>query len=558
MRQEARKSMEMAKKWLAIAACVSRVWADIGNPALQPTPPMGFNNWGRFMCDLNETLFTTTADTMVSSGLLAAGYNRLNLDDCWMQYKRAPNGSLQTNTTLFPRGLPWLAEYVKSRGFHFGIYQDSGNLTCGGYPGSKGYEEIDARDFERWGFDYLKLDGCNVAEEDGRSLQDEYKHLYGKWHRILTNTSSTPLIFSESAPAYFSGGPDFSNQTNNSDWYRVMDWAPKFGELARHSQDIYPYGLYNASQYWESIMTNYGYEVQLARYQEPGFYNDPDFLIPDQYNLTLDEKKSQFALWASFSAPLIITAYIPDLKPEELAYLTNKDIIAVDQDALTLQATLVSQDGTWDVLTKNLANGDRLLTVLNRGNHSAVTNIDVQRVGLVKGRSYKVKDLWTGNTATVKNSINIKLAKHATAIYRFSDVSSVIPTGMILNTASQRCLTASKTSLIFSKCNAADSQVWRISSSGKVSPLSAPQSCVTADDGGVLLQDCESQEETQEWIYHRSGNVVSANGNQCLTELAPRAAVATCGDVLDMQVFGLPSGVEIIRETAPGVLISQK
>ncbi|KAF2427129.1 putative alpha-galactosidase [Tothia fuscella] len=545
--------VKIAKMLFALVMGVSSVpgvSASIGNPAILPTPPMGFNNWARFMCNLNETLFTTTADAMKANGLLAAGYNRLNLDDCWMQYSRAANGSLQTNTTLFPHGLPWLADYVKSRGFKFGVYQDSGNLTCGGYPGSKGYEETDARDFEKMGFDYLKLDGCNVAEEQGRNLEQEYKYLYGKWHDVLTNSSS-PMIFSQSAPAYFSGGPDFSNQTNNSDWYRVMDWVPKYGELARHSQDVAVYGLYNVSQYWESIMTNYGYEVLLARYQEPGFYNDPDFIISDWPWLTLDEKKSHFALWASFSAPLIISAYIPDLTSKELAYLTNKDIIAIDQDPLALQATLVSQDGTWDVLTKNLANGDRLLTVLNRGNHSAVTNVDLRRVGLRQGDTYQAKDLWTGNTKSIKNSINIKLPSHATAIYRVAEPSWIIPTGMIFNTASKRCLTAGpasgKTSLTFTNCKATDNQVWSISPEGQISPLSAPKTCIMADSGGVLLSSCDVDEETQEWIYYRTGNLKSTSTEQCFMDLAPMAGMGTCGDEMDMQVFGLPSGVAIVR-----------
>ncbi|KNG86756.1 putative alpha-galactosidase [Aspergillus nomiae NRRL 13137] len=144
--------MRFTAKWVPVATAwastiPAQVVASIENPSLLPTPPMGFNNWARFMCDLNETLFVDTADAMASTGLLEAGYNRINLDDCWMNYDRADNGSLEWNITKFPRGLPWLGQYVKSKGFNFGIYEDSGNLTCGGYPGSEGYEEIDAETF---------------------------------------------------------------------------------------------------------------------------------------------------------------------------------------------------------------------------------------------------------------------------------------------------------------------------------------------------------------------------------------------------------------------------
>jgi alpha-galactosidase len=507
---------------------------------------MGYNNWARHMCALNETLFTTTADSMESRGLLAAGYNRLNLDDCWMQRSRASDGSLQWNTTLFPRGLPWLANYVKSKGFHFGIYEDSGNMTCGGYPGSQGYEALDAQTFSSWGIDYLKVDGCNMFAAEGRTLQEEFEYRYGRWHDVLVNMTN-PLIFSQSAPAYFSGGSDFPPQANKSDWHRVMAWAPLYGELARHSNDIAVYGLYEMQKYWQSIMTNYAYEVLLARYQRPGFYNDPDFLTPDWPWLTLDEKKSHFALWASFSAPLIISANVPDLSAEEVAYLTNKDIIAVDQDALALQATLVSQDGTWDVLTKSLSNGDRLLTVLNRGSKAASTTIGVERIGLMKCGSFRVKDLWTGTVTTVTDSIKITLPSHATAIYRFSGVTGFIPTGMLFNTASMKCLTASGTEVNFSNCTSLDAQVWQVSSAGLISPLSASNMCISGQVDKVTLQNCDSNDQTQKWSYRVSGNIVNAASKQCLTQRSPQVLSTLCGDEVDAQVFGLPSGVQIVK-----------
>ncbi|KAF4150839.1 hypothetical protein CNMCM8927_005401 [Aspergillus lentulus] len=268
----------------------------VSSPNLLPTPPMGFNNWARFMCDLNETLFLETASAMISTGLLEAGYNRLNLDDCWMAYDRAADSSLQWNITKFPHGIPWLAHQLKTQGFHLGIYQDAGNLTCGGYPGSFGHEALDAHTFAAWGIDYLKLDGCNVFPEHSRTLEEEYKARYSHWHTVLKQMRP-PLIFSESAPAYF------ADPANLTSWYEVMDWAPAFGELARHSTDILVY--VGEGSAWDSIMVNYHYNTLLARYQRPGYFNDPDFLIPDHPGLTIEEKRSQFALWASFSAPLI-------------------------------------------------------------------------------------------------------------------------------------------------------------------------------------------------------------------------------------------------------------
>ncbi|QDS74720.1 hypothetical protein FKW77_000775 [Venturia effusa] len=520
--------------------------ASIDDPSVSPTPPMGFNNWARFQCALNESLFTATADAMVSKGLLAAGYNRINIDDCWLQYERAPNGSLQWNTALFPRGIPWLADYVNSRGFRLGIYQDSGDTTCGGYPGSEGYEEIDARTFAGWGIDYLKLDGCNIHPKQGRNMLAETEYLYKKWASVLSKMEK-PLVFSESAPAYFSGPLDYTSETNRTDWNLAMEFAPLYGELARHSHDIDVYGDYNSTRWWDSILNNFGFEVLLARYQQPGFYNDPDFLIVDWPWLTLNEKRSQFALWSSFSAPLIISAYIPDLTDEEIAYLTNKDIIAIDQDPLALQATLVSQDGTWDVLTKSLANGDRLLTVLNRGNKTGSTTIDVERIGLEKDRKLDAKDLWSGTILSVQNEINVTLDGHATAIYRFHEIHRVVPTGMIFNTASKKCLTASNTALAFEACNATDAQVWRVSIAGLIIPLSAPSLCISDHGLDLGLSECDRTDSRQRWSYHISGNVVNLATKKCLVEWQRRVSTQICGPHVDSQVFGLPSGVEVVR-----------
>lgn len=515
---------------------------------------MGFNNWARFECALNETLFTETADAMVATGLRAAGYDRLNLDDCWMAYSRAPNGSLQWNETKFPHGLPWLAEYVKARGFHLGIYEDSGNATCGGYPGSYGHEQLDAETFASWGIDYLKLDGCNVYPD----TEQEYQARYSHWHRIFSNMSR-PLIFSESAPAYFASS--FSGDNNLTDWYTVMDWVPVYGELARHSTDILVY--VGEGSAWDSIMVNYNYNLLLARYQAPGYYNDPDFLIADHPGLTLDEKRSHFALWASFSVPLIISAYIPALPDEVIAYLTNSDLIAVDQDRLAQQATLVSRDDRFDVLTRSLANGDRLLTVLNRGNDTASTSIPVARLGLkaARGCTYAAKDLWNGTWTTIADGkIEIKdLASHATAVYRISlprHCSAVVPTGMIFNTASKNCLTASSSrqsqhgTINFAECTGDDTQVWQVRSSGTISPLSDPSACLTASGSSVRLSPCgkKNEEKNKQWTYAVTGNLKNNGASgACLTEGAQNNTVAVCGFEKNAQVWALPSGVEVKR-----------
>lgn len=509
---------------------------------IMPTPPMGFNNWARFMCDLDEKLFTETADAMVSTGLLDAGYNWVNVDDCWPLHERDEDDRLQWDPELFPNGMIWLGKYIKERGLKFGIYSDAGTLTCGEYPGSLGYEEIDAQTFAEWGVEYLKLDGCNVPVPDGDTMEKAYKDIYEHWHEVLSKMDN-PLVFSESAPAYF------SSDENLTDWYTVMDWIPGYGELARHSADI---ATYNTSKPWESLMYNYDEQLLVTRYQKPGYFNDPDFIIADEPLLTLEEKRSQFALWCSGSAPLMISAYIPDLTEDELDYLTNADLIEVDQDPLGLPATLVSRDNTWDVLTKDLANGDRLLTVLNRGDGPASTTISFASAGLSSDNScaYQLRDLWTGENSTASGEVTISdLPSHFSVVYRISsnsdDCGLSTPTGLIFNTASKNCLGASGETVTWSECDGEDSQTWRVDGS-QVLALGEDELCLT-DGGvdGVTLGECDESDD-QSWSFTTTGNIISAGSQACLTERtnATVATTSTCQHNTNSQVIAVPVGVE--------------
>lgn len=445
-----------------------------------------------------------------------------------------------------------------------GIYTNAGNMTCGWYPGSQDHEEIDAKTFSRWGVDYVKVDGCHMDLQQNRTYYEEFEYRYKLWHTVLTTKLPKPLVFSQSAPAYFS--PNFHLDANNTDWYRTMDYIRGTGELARHSDDIKVYGnnptnTFEPGGHWESLMNNYGMETRLARYQSCGFFNDPDFLIVDWPDLSLDEKKSHFALWSSFSAPLILSAWIPDLTMEEVAYLTNKDIIAVDQDARCEQATLVSQNeyDNIDVLSKSLANGDRLLTVFNHGNLTQTAVVPIERLGIDSEATYQAKDLWTGKTSTVRDEVRVTLKKHQTAIYRLSSargkIPSVTPTGQIFNTFSLNCLTGSSSrnhgshpssKVKFAPCQGDDEQVWQISPQGLVSSLADRNKCLAVDSGDVSLKVCNKADTKQRWNYGISGNLVNVQRGTCLTE-GKRGGVSAgkCGVEKDTQVVALPGGVRL-------------
>ncbi|KIW37576.1 uncharacterized protein PV06_10222 [Exophiala oligosperma] len=530
--------------------------ASVESPWLSPKPPMGFNNWSRFQCALNESLFTQTADAMLSRGLLAAGYDRLNLDDCWALHSRAADGSLQWDPVKFPHGIPWLSDYLKQRGFKLGIYGDSGNKTCGGYPGSLGYEALDAKTFSDWGVDFLKLDACNMPSTTGAKYDEStYAPIFENWHNVLI-ALPTPLVFSESAPAYF------SREANLSDWHRVMSWVPAYGELARHSADIVNFATTGGGgSAWESVMYNYGVNTMLARYQRAGFVNDPDFLIPDHPGLTMDEKRSQVALWASLGAPLIISAWIPGLSEDEMDLLTNTRIIAVDQDTLGLQATLVSQDGEWDVLTRSLSGGERLLTILNRGESMSSHQVDLERVGLSSADNctYSVQELWGGGISQATGHVEVgHVPAHGTAMLKIASddttCMTTIPTGMVFNTPSGNCLTNNGLGLLtVSPCNAADGQVWQVHPDGSLNTLSHKTECLTnAGNQSLSLSTCEPGVAAQQWVSHVSGNLVSLISGECLTIGGAGAGrrnvptLAVCLDEMNEQIFGLPSGVNIV------------
>lgn len=537
-----------------LSAAAAAVTAGFDPPGvLSPLPPMGFNNWARYMGGLNESLFVNTAEAMVSKGLLAAGYNRLNLDDEWSLMSRAANGSMQWDPAKFPKGLPWLTDFIKSQGFIPGIYTDAGNLSCAGYPGAYGYEQLDAETFVDWGFEYLKLDGCNMP--DG-ATEAVYRAVYGTWHEVLASMWPNQLVFSESAPAYF------AEADNLTDWYTVMTWVPQYGQLARHSRDTL---VWNSTNYWpditgwDSVLFNYGQEVRLARFQRPGYVNDPDFLNVDHFDYTLDEKRSHFALWCSLSAPLILSTDVLNITDDEVAYLTNRDLIAVDQDPLVQQATLVSQDGTWDVLTKSLYNGDRLVTVLNRGNVTADIDVSWARIGVYSDElptpsAITVQDLWTGDTTTVcsdEQGITAKgIPSHGTGVYRLSNPTPgeairTSPTGMIFNTYSLHCLTDSLNgTLTWVNCTAADTQVWRIKPDGVVSSLANLSGCLTVDSTGKVTSAGCGTGDQYRWDYFISGNLIQASSGLCLTEAEDSSATAaSCGYLTNEQVVALPVGV---------------
>jgi alpha-galactosidase len=374
---------------------------------LSLTPPMGFNDWAYYGCDISQKLFVDTADELVKTGLAADGYRYVNLDDCWPAKNRNAQGQLVANPGLFPRGLTWLGDYLHAKGLKFGIYEDAGSTTCQGLPGSWGHFAQDARTFASWGVDYVKLDGCNVPSVSGQTAEQTYRSAYTKMSRAL-KAAGRPMVFSESAPAYFYGTPGFT---------KIMSWVGHEGDLWRFGSDI--------ADNWASVLTNYSQDnsYHLARYAGPGHWNDPDMLEVNNPGLSSTEQRSQFSLWAEMAAPLLISTDLNHLARQALSILSNKAVIAVDQDPYGAQGTIVKTEGKVDILAKPLAGGDISVALFNRGDTSANPAINAHDAGFsISPRGYLLDNLWTHQVTETASDIAANVPPHGVVMYRVTPV----------------------------------------------------------------------------------------------------------------------------------------
>jgi len=378
-------------------------------PNLAPTPPMGWNDWSYYQCGETEQNVLANAKALVTSGLAAKGYNTVTIDDCWMAPNRDANGNLVANPTTFPDGMAYVGKQLHAMGLKFGIYEDAGTSTCGGYPGSMGHWTEDADLFASWGVDYVKLDGCNVPDYPGENDEQSYYTAYSAMSSALLK-SGRPMVFSISAPAYFQG---------TSDWDTVIKWSAQLGNLWREGADT-ALGQESGAAKWDAITYNYGYNVGLADLQSPGRWNDPDFLLAGDSGLTQDEIQSQVALWSMMAAPLISSTDLTKLSAGALAALGNQAVIAVDQDPLGLQGRLVQQGTGYNVLSKPLTGGDRAVALFNSSDSAQTVTTSAATAGFGSGSSFLLKNLETGAVTQTTGTISVDVPPHGTAIFRVS------------------------------------------------------------------------------------------------------------------------------------------
>ncbi|MEU6238122.1 NPCBM/NEW2 domain-containing protein [Kitasatospora sp. NPDC047058] len=360
---------------------------------------MGFNNWNSTGCgpQFNETMVKGIADLFVGKGLKAAGYQYVNLDDCWALPQRDAAGDLVPDPVRFPGGIKALADYVHSKGLKFGIYSSAGDHTCDvkGFPGALGHEQQDANLWASWGVDYLKYDNCNNRGIDARTR-------YRAMGDALKATGR-PILYS------------ICEWGGNAPW----TWAPDLGNSWRTTGDI--------GDGWASMIGIARADRGLAPYAKPGAWNDPDMLEVGNGGMTDTEYRTHFSLWAEMAAPLMIGTDLRTASQATLDILTNTDIIAVDQDPLGIQGRVVSDSGGLVVMSKPLADGSRAVTLTNESSADATLTTTTEALGIGGASSYTVKDLWSKAVGTSTGTLGAPVPRHGTVMLRVTPGTPVVP-----------------------------------------------------------------------------------------------------------------------------------
>lgn len=543
--------------WL-ISLCFGLTASQSNAQALALTPPMGWNDWAHYQCGFDGQTILDNATALVKTGLAARGYNTVTIDDCWMLKTRDAKGNLQPDPERFPHGMKPLADAIHHLGLKFGIYEDSGSTTCGGYAGS-GWPQggspddksdhflQDARLFASWGVDYLKLDGCNLYVKDPHDVKENleaYRKAYAAEQAAIKSVRRS-IVFSESAPAYFEFSPE---------WYDVLTWVRGYGQLWREGDDMANYDTKNPDQpRFKSVLFNYAYNLPLGRFQKPGNWNDADFIIGGDSGLSLAESRSQMALWSMMSVPLILSSDVSKLSPDAIAILGNRKVIAVDQDPLGRVATLVRRTPQMDLLLKPLKGGDYAVAVLNRGDAAMQIQIHPADLGFpaVAGCRLDAEDLWNGVHQVSLSGLEANVDSHDTSLWRIHlrPVCGLpTRTGVIVITTDKpnesidgyaHCLAASRT---VEDCSGAAAETWTVTPHGE---LKSADGCLGAAGGMPAIEACDGS-NAQHWRYTLAGNLVHTSDGMCLTNQSAAATgqpvtMQTCGHNQLNQIWALPN-----------------
>jgi alpha-galactosidase len=370
------------------------------------TPPMGWNTWNKFACNINEKLIRESADAVVANGMKDAGYLYIVMDDCW-HGKRDSLGFIHPDPERFPSGMKALADYVHSKGLKLGIYSDAGWQTCGHRPGSRGHEYQDAMSYASWGIDYLKYDWC---ETQGLNAEGAYLTM-----RDALYAAGRPIVFS------------LCEWGNNKPW----EWGKPIGHLWRTTGDIYhcfDCKVDHGGWFSWGVLQILDMQDGLRKYAGPDHWNDPDMMEVGN-GMTVGEDRAHFSMWCMLAAPLMAGNDITSMTRETKEILTNKEAIGINQDPLGIQAFKFSSSDSVETWFKPLQNGDWALCFLNRGKTSRgitfewseqkVTDELSQRQASFETTTYRIRDVWKKKElGTTQKPLKLIVPGHDVVMFR--------------------------------------------------------------------------------------------------------------------------------------------
>ncbi|MFE9672103.1 glycoside hydrolase family 27 protein [Microbispora bryophytorum] len=485
------------------------------------TPPMGWASWNTFAAQINYNVIKAQVDAMVSSGMKDAGYQYVNIDEGWWQGTRDSSGNITVDTAEWPGGMKAIADYIHSKGLKAGIYTDAGRNGCGYYyptgrpaapnTGSEGHYDQDFLQFSQWGFDFVKVDWCG-GNAEGLNSRTAYQAISDAIDRATAQTGR-PMVLS------------VCNWGNQSPW----DWAPSMSTMWRTSGDIIYWGQ-TASM--DRVLANFD-SAQHPAAQSPGHYNDPDMLIVGMNGFSAAQNRTHMGLWAISGAPLLAGNNLATMSAETRAILTNREVLAVDQDPLGRQGVKVAEDASGrQVYSKVLSGtGRRAVLLLNRTTSAASITARWSDLGLAGPAT--VRNLWAGtDSGTFDGGYTMTVPAREAVLLTVTGSGATpsptpTPTGTnaIKGVQSGRCLDVTGVSQANGAlaqiwdCNGQSNQQWTPTSSGELRVYG--NKCLdvngagTADGTSVLIWDCNGQ-NNQKWRFNSDGSITAVGANKCL------------------------------------------
>jgi alpha-galactosidase len=390
--------MKKKKKIVTLVGCLFSLTllASAQSSTLAATPPMGWDSWNHFHSKVDDATVRAQADAMVSSGMRDAGYMYVNIDDTW-EGERDAQGVIHANSK-FP-DMKALADYVHGKGLKLGIYSSPGLKTCAKYEGSYGHEEQDAQTWAQWGIDYLKYDLCSFRDQMKQAPTAEAAHkmmvdAYTKMHDALVKTGR-PIVYS------------LCQYGNDAVWR----WGASVGGNAwRTTGDI-------GDRY--QSMERIGFsQAGLSKYAAPGHWNDPDMLEVGNGGMNVDEYRTHMSLWALLAAPLLAGNDLSTMTPETVSLLTNREVVAIDQDKAGTQGERIWAEGPMEVWARSLADGSKAVALFNRHPGPMDMHVDFRQLG-VNGPA-RIRNIWDAKDLASASEFSATVPGHGVVLLRVS------------------------------------------------------------------------------------------------------------------------------------------